>query len=143
MSTEPRQLLSETFDHRKLLGAMLGELFERGVDNDEAADELFAAGLRFTHGYVIDVTGTYGDITDSVDVGSNNEILFMADGRVRFAHNCRIAIPPTTRIRCAPQLQIGQGHTVVTREPLTIVASIACDDCDIHGWVTDGQWVKA
>lgn len=32
-------------------------------------------------------------------------------------------------------------HTVVSREPLTLTASIGWPDK--HGWVTDGRWIDA
>lgn len=35
------------------------------------------------------------------------------------------------------------NHTIVSREPLTITASLACDSCMWHGFITDGQWVPA
>lgn len=79
-----------------------------------------------------------------VDLGDDRAIHFYADGTVRFAHVCdRDAGPTHARgvIRCAPRLQMGQGHRVVTAEPLTIVASILCPDCRTHGWVRDGAWV--
>lgn len=31
-------------------------------------------------------------------------------------------------------------HTVVSRDPLTITASVLCIDCSTHGFVTDGEW---
>lgn len=59
-------------------------------------------------------------------------------------------MPPHFRHRChakrgddiherisAPSLA---KHTVVSRDPLTIVASVLCLDCGLHGFVTDGQW---
>ena len=84
---------------------------------------------------------TYGDISERVDFGGDRAILFMADGSVRFRHLCHGVY---TLMIIAPALQIGNGHTVVTRAPLTIVASIACDwerGCTEHGFVTDGKWV--
>jgi hypothetical protein len=79
---------------------------------------------------------TYGPITERVNVGiivghqaeNTIDILFMEDGEVRFSHVCRLA---------------RSGHIVVTRQPLTIVASILCSDCGIHGFVTDGTWRPA
>lgn len=35
-------------------------------------------------------------------------------------------------------------HTIVSREPLTITASLYRPDCcGWHGWITDGKWVPA
>ena len=91
---------------------------------------------------IVDVVQTYGGVESSVDVGLGIEILFMQDGSVRIAHNCKL-LGRDARLRCAPALMIGQGHTVVTRDPLTIVASILCSDCGLHGFVTNGVWVPA
>jgi hypothetical protein len=95
---------------------------------------------------IVDLVPTYGEVESSVDVGLGIEILFMQDGEVRVAHDCdrHIRLPNSKMLlRCAPRLMIGQGHTVVTREPLTIVASILCSDCGLHGFVTNGVWVPA
>jgi hypothetical protein len=35
------------------------------------------------------------------------------------------------------------NHTIVSREPLTITASLACRNCPWHGFITDGKWVAA
>jgi len=83
-----------------------------------------------------------GDVDSRVDVGLGIEILFCPDRTVRVAHNCKL-IGDDERLRCAPRLMLGEGHTVVTRTPLTIVASILCTDCGLHGFVTNGQWVPA
>lgn len=91
---------------------------------------------------IVDVVPTYGAVESSVDVGLGIQMLFMQDGKVRAAHDCKM-VGDDQRLRCAPALMLGQGHTVVTREPLTIVASILCPDCGLHGFVTDGHWVPA
>lgn len=89
-----------------------------------------------------DFIPSYGPIESQVDLELKVSILFMADGKIRAAHDCKL-IRKGERIRCAPALQIGNGHTVVTRDPLTIVASILCDDCGMHGFVTNGHWIPA
>jgi hypothetical protein len=84
---------------------------------------------------------TYGEVLDRVDLGDERAVLFMADGAVRFRHVCGGTFEPMI---IAPKLQIGDGHMIVQRNPLTIVASIACDverGCTEHGFVTDGRWV--
>lgn len=95
---------------------------------------------------VIDVTQGYGTTAERVDVGEGHQILFMSDGKVRFAHDCdrhvRLGVGARV-IRCAPELQIGHGHEVLSRDPLHIEASILCEDCGTHGWVRDGRWVTA
>lgn len=87
-----------------------------------------------------DLTDTYGPVLDRVDVDDERAILFMQDGAVRFRHVCGGTHIPMV---IAPQLQIGNGHEIIQREPLTIRASIACDlerGCTEHGFVTDGRW---
>jgi len=91
---------------------------------------------------IVDVSLSYGEVESSVDVGLGIQMLFMQDGMVRAAHDCKL-VGDDRRLRCAPALMLGQGHTIVTREPLTIVASILCSDCGLHGFVTDGRWVPA
>lgn len=84
---------------------------------------------------------TYGPIASRVDLGDERAILFMENGDVRFRHVCGATYVPMI---ASPMLLIGHGHEVVKREPLTIVASIACDlerGCTEHGFVTDGRWV--
>jgi hypothetical protein len=35
------------------------------------------------------------------------------------------------------------NHTIVSRDPLTITASLACRDCSWHGFITNGDWIPA
>jgi hypothetical protein len=61
-----------------------------------------------------------------------------------FRHRCHAKRPGapggiSERIS-APSLAL---HTVVSRDPLTIVASIHCLDCGLHGFVTNGKWKPA
>jgi hypothetical protein len=37
----------------------------------------------------------------------------------------------------------GDGWTVISKEPLTIVPSILCSRCGVHGWIRNGEWVNA
>lgn len=88
-----------------------------------------------------DLTSTYGPIEERVHLDEERSILFMSDGAIRFRHVCRAL---NREMVIAPALQIGNGHTVVTRDPLTIVASILCDaerGCTEHGFVTNGRWI--
>ena len=85
--------------------------------------------------------GTMIDLTpegERVDLDADRAIIFTGDGKVLFSHLCDRH--ERGILRCAPELQIGRGHTVATRTPLTIVASILCPDCGAHGFVTDGTW---
>lgn len=89
---------------------------------------------------MIDLTPSYGKVEARVDLDDQRSILFMSDGAVRFRHVCGGTFEPLV---IAPRLQIGEGHEIVQRDPLTIRASIACDverGCTEHGFVTDGVW---
>lgn len=74
------------------------------------------------------------------DVGPDMALLTYADGTVRFEHICDRGKRGT--IVHAPMLQIGNGHTLTRdeRDQATVRASILCEDCGLHGWVTDGRW---
>lgn len=74
-------------------------------------------------------------------LGPTYRVLFYDDGVVRFEHRCDRGERGT--IICAPALMIGNGHTIVQDDPLTIEASILCPDCGTHGWVRNGRWVSA
>lgn len=67
-------------------------------------------------------------------------LLTYADGTVRFEHRCDRGERGT--VICAPALRIGDGHTLTRndRGKPTVRASILCDDCGTHGFVTDGRW---
>lgn len=69
--------------------------------------------------------------------------LFYGDGTVRIEHRCKVLEMDdgAHHLVTAPRLQLGSGHTIVQDEPLSIVASIACPDCGLHGYITDGRWV--
>jgi hypothetical protein len=67
-------------------------------------------------------------------------VLFYEDGTVRFEHSCDRGDRGV--IDCAPALQIGSGHSIVSEDPLTITPSILCADCGTHGFVRDGRWVQ-
>jgi hypothetical protein len=32
------------------------------------------------------------------------------------------------------------GWTITSREPLSVIPSILCSECGLHGYITDGQW---
>ena len=73
-------------------------------------------------------------------LGDGMALLTYEDGAVRFEHVCDRGKRGV--IICAPRLQIGNGHTL-TRDDQgkpTVRASILCDDCGTHGFVTDGVW---
>lgn len=61
------------------------------------------------------------------------------------AHVLAVHINPSTGEQCRRSPRTIGAHTIVSRSPLTIRASLACDEpgCSWHGWVTDGKWVPA
>lgn len=64
------------------------------------------------------------------------------EGVVRFEHVCGRGERGV--VICAPRLQIGNGHTLTgTPNGPTVRASILCDDCGTHGFVTEGVWTDA
>ncbi len=67
--------------------------------------------------------------------GPNYRVLFYKDGSMRFEHDC--FHEKDGLIICAPLLS---SHKVVAKEPLTILPSILCSRCNIHGFVREGRW---
>lgn len=67
-------------------------------------------------------------------------LLTYPDGTIRFEHTCDRG--PRGVIVCAPSLRIGNGHTLTRDEERrpTVRASVLCEDCGTHGFVTDGRW---
>lgn len=99
--------------------------------------------MSFTHDLPNAVDDQYAR-ADEVRGSSEDErleLLFYADGTVRFAHVCSRVDRGV--IRCAPRL--APGHQVIDRGPghVTVVPSILCDDCGTHGFITDGTWRAA
>jgi hypothetical protein len=72
-------------------------------------------------------------------LGPSYRVLFYEDGSARFEHRCDRGERGT--IICAPLLQLANGgHRIIQDEPLTIMPSILCEDCDTHGFITEGRW---
>lgn len=72
-------------------------------------------------------------------------LLFYSDTDVRFGHQCDRG--KRGIIECAPRLtNVNQpgGHQVTgSRECPTVRASIVCEDCGTHGFITEGKWAYA
>lgn len=68
----------------------------------------------------------------------NVEFALADDGEhVEVWHDC-------ARHRALAVLPLGdKGWTVESKEPLTVRPSILCHECQLHGWITDGQWWRA
>lgn len=79
------------------------------------------------------------DFIDHVN-GPAYRLLTYSDGTVRFEHRCDRGERGV--IICAPALHIGNGHALTrnTAGQPTVRASISCDDCGSHGFITDGRW---
>lgn len=64
---------------------------------------------------------------------------FTAAEVLRVEHQCtRSAISPA----CSVYLPLSgpKSWTVVSRDPLTIHPAIQCFDCELHGFIRDGEW---
>lgn len=64
------------------------------------------------------------------------------DGRhVTVEHQCkRPASWPPVRAT----LPLGpDGWTVTATDPLTVTPSVHCQECGMHGFITNGEWVAA
>lgn len=77
--------------------------------------------------------------------GPSYRLLFYPDpAEVRFEHTCDRAHRNAGVIVCAPLLSnVNQpgGHQVTgPQERPTVRASILCEDCGTHGFITDGRW---
>ena len=73
----------------------------------------------------------------SVDHGRIQSVHY-PDGTIRIRHECHRSRDDRTLI-IAPALTM-PGHVVVSLEPVTITPSILCEDCGLHGFLTDGVW---
>lgn len=62
--------------------------------------------------------------------------------KIRVRHDC--AAGDGKPVRSAPELW--DWHTITNADDpvsITVTPSIACNFCDLHGWVTDGRWIDA
>lgn len=78
------------------------------------------------------------DYLRSVDHGEV-QTLWYSDGSIGVLHTCTRPRYGFT-LAVAPRLQLSNGHTVVSTDPVTISPSIACGDCGLHGFIRNGQW---
>ena len=83
---------------------------------------------------------TAGGLSDPAAIAA----AFYADGSIGIRHRCTRPRDGQTLI-VAPRLVLGEpgGHTVNTYDPLDVTPSVGCDDCGLHGFVRNGQWVPA
>ena len=73
------------------------------------------------------------------DLGLDLELLYMADGTLRLAHDCKL-IDDDQRERVLIPLS---ARSIFTPAPVTITPSIHCDECGLAGWVIRGRWSPA
>lgn len=76
---------------------------------------------------------------ESIDCG-RVQILRYPDGAVRVRHECHRPRDNRTLIH-APMLQLDGGHTITSGSPITVTPSILCEDCGMHGFLTNGTWL--
>lgn len=88
----------------------------------------------------------YDDWQSSTVIANLNDFgirLLWRDGaKPRFEHRCDRSASNRGVIICAPSLH--DDHVMSgTMEKPTVRASIACPDCGLHGFITDGRWLAA
>ena len=70
-----------------------------------------------------------------------HHLVWWSDTKVGFEHRCDRGARGV--VICAPLLAIGAGHQVTGVTRPTVRASVLCDDCGLHGFITDGRWADA
>ena len=75
--------------------------------------------------------------TNEIRLTGAVSVLLYKVGPPRIRHHCKVVDGQALIV--APKLS--GRHTVVAWEPLSIVPSILCPDCGLHGYVTNGTWV--
>lgn len=87
----------------------------------------------------------YNDAAERYDVGHFKSypviLLHLRNGEWVISHYCdRTLTRQAGIIVCAPRLS--EQHQVVVNEGVvTVTPSILCPDCQMHGYVTNGEWV--
>lgn len=66
------------------------------------------------------------------------------DDDLRWDHLCEtIPDPELGQVRKRIAAFLGPGHRIVCDDPVTIVGSLLCLSCKLHGHVREGRWVPA
>lgn len=73
-----------------------------------------------------------------IDLGSDHRAGWKEDGNLWWWHACTVG-SGIGSIDCTT----GQFHSLISREPMHIEASVLCATCGDHGWIRDGKWVTA
>jgi hypothetical protein len=80
--------------------------------------------------------------TTRQDHGNGVLTLHYPTGLIRVEHLCTrprdgasLLIAPTLTRQNQPY-----GHQIIATDPLTISPSILCEDCGLHGFITNGEW---
>ena len=76
-------------------------------------------------------------------VGHDLWMTWQPDGNLLAVH-----LIPETGVQCRACPRVvdvtsGNFHRIVTRDPLTLEASLICEACGWHGFVQEGRWVPA
>jgi hypothetical protein len=62
------------------------------------------------------------------------------DGSIGIEHRCKL-VDDGRQLVIAPRLTPGpDGHRITNDDPLTIMPSVLCPDCGLHGFITNGRW---
>lgn len=85
-----------------------------------------------------DLSGGYDRL---IDHGHGVETAWYPDGSVGVRHTCDRGEKRGTLI-VAPRLVLDEagGHTIVSRDPVTVTPSVGCFDCGLHGFIRNGRW---
>lgn len=105
----------------------------------EAAQRPGADGVQVLRAAAFRTLSDEAHVDWVTDLGLGLELLFMEDGTLRLAHNCKL-VGEDQRERVLLHLN---PRTIFTPEPVTITPSIRCDECGLAGWVIRGQWTPA
>lgn len=72
----------------------------------------------------------------AIDLGSGHHVLWM-EGDLIWKH-------PSCRSYCFVDITSGEFHSLISREPLHIEASVLCPmGCGTHGFIRGGRWIPA
>lgn len=79
------------------------------------------------------------DVERIVDLGLGLDLVYMTDGKLRIAHDCKL-VGDDQRERILIPLD---PRAIFTPAPVTITPSIRCLECGLDGWVIRSQWTPS
>lgn len=77
---------------------------------------------------------------EEIELGRNIKALLYSDGEIGISHECHL---PRSGYHVWAAPVLATGHSIVSMVPLTITPSFLCEECQLHGFITDGKWVQA